>query len=86
MFYDDVKQDKTEGIGQVEQEPDVNRLGVGGLGHHRGEEDVQRREDGHTGDVGCQNGLKEAVAVNVHGGLVDDVHHDGGKVCGQEES
>ena len=64
MFYDYVEQDETEGVGQVEEEPDVDRLGVGGLGNYRGEEDVEWGKDGHAGDFGSQDGLKETIAVN----------------------
>ena len=81
-----MQEDEAEGVDEVEEEPDVNGLGVGGLRHHGREENVEGGEDRHASNVCCHDCLKEFVPVNVHRGLVDYVHHDSRQVCGDQKT
>ena len=76
----DIDEYDEEGVGQVEEEPDLHRLDVGGAGEAGGHREVDRGQHHHAGDV---DGVDQAVLVisgDVVGGLVDDVHQDGGQV------
>ena len=69
----------------VEQEPDVNRLDVRGLRHHGGKEDIEGDQHCHARDVRRHDRLEVSLAIDVHGGLVDHVHHHSGQVrCEQK--
>ena len=81
-----MQEDEAEGEDEVEEEPDVHGLDVGVLRHHGREEDVQGGEDRHASNVRRHDCLEEFVPVDVHRGLVDYVHHDGGQVCGDQKT
>ena len=50
-----------------------------------GHGDVEGREDHQGGDVNCDDQLQVFSIVQVVGGLVDDVHQDGGQVGDGED-
>ena len=83
---ENIDQDDEDGEGEVEEEPDLHRLDVGGAGQAGGDREVDRGQDHHAGDV---DGVDQAVLVlscDVVGGLVDDVHQDGGQVGHHEDT
>ena len=77
---------KDEAEDEVEEEPDVDGLDVGGLRHDRREEDVEGGKDGHAGDVCRYDRLKEFFPVNVHRRLVDNVYHHGRQICCDQQA
>ena len=85
----DVGEDDKDGIGEVEEEPDLHRLDVGGGREAGGHREVDRGQHHHAGDV---DGVDQAILVisarhpDVVGGLVDDVHQDGGQVGHHEDA
>ena len=86
LLYYNMQKDKGKRVDEVEQEPNVNRLDVGGLGDNRREEDIKGGQHCHARDVCRHDRLKVLIAVNVHGGLVDQVHHHGGQVVSDQET
>ena len=48
---DYIDQNHKEGVGEVEKEPDLYRLDVGGAGEAGGDREVDGGEDHHAGDV-----------------------------------
>ena len=84
LLYQDMQKDEAED--EVEEEPDVDGLDVGGLRHDRLEEDVEGGEDGHAGDVCRYDRLKEFFPVNIHRRLVDNVHHHGRQICCDQQA
>ena len=48
---DYIDQNHKEGVGEVEEEPDLHRLDVGGAGEAGGDREVDGGEDHHAGDV-----------------------------------
>ena len=77
---ENIDQDDEDGEGEVEEEPDLHRLDVGGAGEAGGDRDVDRGQDHHAGDVDGVDKVVFGVSGDVVGGLVDDVHQDGGQV------
>ena len=70
----DIDQDGDEGVGEVEEEPDLDRFDVHGDGQTRGHREVDGGQDHHAGDV---DGVDHAVLVlsaDIVGRLVDHVH------------
>ena len=65
-------------VGEVEEEPDLHWLDVGGAGEAGGDREVDRGQDHHAGDVDGDDHAVLVVSRDVVGGLVDDVHQDGG--------
>ena len=86
LLYYNMQKDKGKRVDEVEQEPNVNRLDVGGLGDNRREEDIKGGQHCHARDVCRHDRLKVLIAVNVHGGLVDYVHHHGGQIRGDQKT
>ena len=48
---ENIDQDHQDGEGEVEEEPDLHRLDVGGAGEAGGDGQVDRGQDHHAGDV-----------------------------------
>ena len=76
----DIDGDDEEGVGEVEEEPDLHRLDVRGGGEAGGHREVDRGQDHHAGDVDGVDQVVAGVSVDVVGHLVDHVHQDGGQV------
>ena len=72
--------------GQVEEEPDLHRLDVGGAGETGGHGQVDRGQHHHAGDVDGVDQVVLGVSGDVVGGLVDNVHQDGGQVGHHEDT
>ena len=75
---ENIDQDNEEREGQVEQQPPLHRLDVGGGGQTGGHREVDGGQDHHAGDVGGVDQVVFSVSGDVVGGLVDHVHQDGG--------
>ena len=67
-------------VGHVEQQPDLHWLDIRGGGQAGGDWEVDRGQDHHAGDVDGVDQVVLGVSGDVVGGLVDDVHEDGGQV------
>ena len=81
-----IDDDDKERVGQVEEEPDLHRLDVGGAGEAGGDRQVDRGQHHHAGDVDGDDHAVLVVSSDVVGGLVDDVHQDGGQVGHHEDA
>ena len=68
-------QDVVERLDQVEEQPDVDHLDVGGLGQVVADVDEHGGEHQHGGDVDGDHGLKEEL-LEVVGRVTDDVQDD----------
>ena len=81
-----IDDDDKERIGQVEEEPDLHRLDVGCAGEAGGDREVDGGQDHQGGDVQLEDQGVPALPGQVDGGLVDDVHQDGGQVGHHEDA
>ena len=76
-------------IDKGEEKPDLHWLDCGGGGQTGGEREVDGGQHHHAGDV---DAVDQAVLVvtaghpDIVGGLVDDVHQDGGEVGHHEDT
>ena len=61
---------------QIEEEPDLDRLDVGGGGEAGGDREVDRGQDHHAGDIDADDQLVFVSVGDVVGGLVDNVHQN----------
>ena len=75
-LQDHIDQDGGEGIGEVEDQPDLHRLDVGGAGQTDGYREVDRGQDHHAGDVDGEDQVVPGVPVDLIGDLVDHVHEN----------
>ena len=80
---DDDDQDRE---GEVEQEPDLHRLDVGSAGEAGGHREVDGGQDHHAGHVDGVDHGELVLSADVVGGLVDEVHQDGGQVGHHEDA
>ena len=81
-----VDDDYKERVGEVEEQPGLNRLDVRSAGEATGYGEVDGGEDHHAGDV---DGDDEVILVSdghVVGCLIDDVHQDGRDVGHHEDA
>ena len=76
----DVDQNDEERVGEVEEQPDLHRFDVWGCRQAGGDRQVDRGQDHHAGDVDGVDQTELVLVTDVVGGLVDDVHQDGGQV------
>ena len=79
-----VEDDDEEGEGEVDEEPDLHRFDPQRAGEGGGDREVDGGEDHHAGDVDGDHQVGLPLHRQVVGGLVDDVHQDGGQVGHQE--
>ena len=79
-----VGDDDEKGEGEVDEEPDLHRFDSESAGKAGGDWQVDRGQDHHAGDVDGDDQVGLALHPQVVGGLVDDVHQDGGQVGDQE--
>ena len=80
-MHDHICNDNPEWIGDAEEQPDLHRFNVGGVGQRHGDGHVDGGEHHHAGDVHRDDQVILGVPRDVVGGLVDDVHQEGGEVC-----
>ena len=83
-LHDNICQYDQDGVCEVEQQPDLYRLDVGCAGEGGGDGHVDGGEHHHAGDVHRDDQVILGVPGDVVGGLVDDVHQDGGQVSHHE--
>ena len=76
IIKENVDQDDDKTKKGAEQKPYVNILDIGSGWQAGGDRDVQGRQHHHAGD----DGFQELGVVQIVGGLIDDVHEDGGQV------
>ena len=81
---ENIDQDDEEGIGEVEQQPDLDRLDVGCAGKGGGDGHVDGGEHHHARDVHRDDQVIRRVPGDVVGGLVDDVHQQSRQVSHHE--
>ena len=81
-----VAENHEKGVGEVEEEPDLNWLDVGGGGQTGRDRQVDSGKHHHAGDVDGVDQVVLAVSGDVVGGLVDQVHQDGGQVGHYEDT
>ena len=82
----DVNHDDQEWISKVEEEPDLNGFDGCCGGQAGGDREVDRGKDHHAGDVDSYNKFTFIRGRDIVGGLVDDVHQDGGQVGHQDNA
>ena len=82
----DVDHNDKEGVGKVEEKPDLNGFDGCCGGQAAGHREVDRGKDHHAGDVNSYDKLTFVSGRNIVGGLVDDVHQDGGQVGHQDNT
>ena len=82
----DVDQNDEERVGEVEEQPDLHRFDVWGCRQAGGDRQVDRGQDHHAGDVDGVDQTELVLVTDVVGGLVDDVHQDGGQVGHHEDA
>ena len=83
---ENIDDDDKERVGQVEEEPGLHGLDVGGAGQAVGDREVDGGQDHQGGDVQLEDQGVPALPGEVDGGLVDDVHQDGGQVGHHEDA
>ena len=71
-----IDNDHQERIGEIEEEPYLYRLDIGSAGQAVRDREVDGGKDHHGGDVHGVDKVILALAGQVDGGLVDDVHED----------
>ena len=91
MYYvsylkENIDDDDEERVGEVEEEPGLHRLDVGGAGEAVGDREVDGGQDHQGGDVQLEDQGVPTFPGKVDGGLVDDVHQDGGQVGHHEDA
>ena len=85
-LQDHIDQDGGEGIGEVEDQPDLHRLDIRRDGQAGGDREVDGGEDHHAGDVDGEDHVVLVVPSDVIGGLVDHVHENGWKISDHEHT
>ena len=65
---------------QIEEEPDLHRLDVGGGGEAGRDREVDRGQDHHAGDVDGVDHVEPCVSGDVVSCLVDEVHEYGWQI------
>ena len=75
---ENIDNDDEDRVGEVEEEPDLHWLDVSRVGEAGGDREVDRGQDHHTGYVDGDDPAVLVISSDVVGGLVDDVHQDGG--------
>ena len=73
-------------ISQVEEKPPLDWLDAGRAGEGGGDGEVDGGQHHHARDVDCDDQVIRGVSPDVVGGLVDDVHQDGGEVGHHEDA
>ena len=91
MYYvsylkENIDDDDKERVGEVEEEPDLHRFDVGGAGQAGGHREVDGGQHHQGGDVQLEDQGVLVLPGEVDGGLVDDVHQDGGQVGHHEDA
>ena len=81
-----IDNDDHDRVGEVEEEPDLHWLDVGGAGEAGGHWEVDGGQHHQGGDVQLENQGVLVLSGKVDGGLVDDVHQDGGQVGHHEDA
>ena len=81
-----IDNDDEDRVGEVEEEPDLHWLDVGGAGEAGGDREVDRGQDHHAGDVDGVDHAELVFTSDVVGGLVDDVHQDGRQIGHHEDA
>ena len=71
---DDSYNDNKEGIGEVEEQPQLHWFDVGSVGQRGGHRQVDRGQNHHDCDVDGDDQVILALTLQIHRGLVDDVH------------
>ena len=82
---EDIDDDNQERVGQVEEEPDLYRFDVRRAGQTIRNWEVDGGQNHEGGDVQIHYDLVSVLSLDVVGGLVDDVHQDGGQVGDGED-
>ena len=72
--------------GQVEEEPDLHRLDVGGGWEAGGHREVDRGQDHHAGDVDRVHQAVLLIRHDIVGDLVNDVHEDCWEITDKENT
>ena len=83
---ENIDNDDEDRVGEVEEEPDLHWLDVGGAGETGGHWEIYGGQDHHAGHVDGVYHAEFVVSSDVVGGLVDDVHQDGGQVGHHEDA
>ena len=81
-----VEDNDEEWEGEIEEEPDLHRFNPQRAGEGGGDREVDGGEDHHAGDVDGDHQVGLPLQRQVVGGLVDDVHQDGGQVDHHEDT
>ena len=79
-LHDHVGNNDPERIGNAEEQPHLHRFDVRGVGQGHGDRHVDGGEHHHACDVDCDDQVILGVSSDVVGGLVDDVHQNGGQI------
>ena len=80
-----VKENDEKGKDERGEKPDVHMFNARSSREGGSHGDVEGREDHEGGEVEGDDGLQVLAVVQVVGGLVDDVHQDGGQVGDAED-
>ena len=85
-FYleENIKDNYQERPEEVEEEPLLNGFDVKGDREVLWDRNIDRGQNHHAGDVNAVDQAVLVLSADVVGGLVDDIHQDGGEV-GHEE-
>ena len=75
-LHDNICQYDQDGVCEVEEQPDLDRLDVGRAGEGGGDGHVDGGEHHHARDVHRDDQVILGVPGDVVGGLVDDVHQE----------
>ena len=76
---DDSYNDDKEGVGEVEQQPQLHGFDVGSVGQRGGDRQVDRGQDHHDRDVDSDDQVILALTLQIHRGLVYQVHQKSGQ-------
>ena len=79
-MHDHIGDDDPERIGDAEEQPDLHRFDVRGVGQRHGDGHVDGGEHHHACDVHCDDQVILGVPRDVICGLVDDVYQEDGNV------
>ena len=83
---ENIDNDDEDRVGEVEEEPDLHWLDVGGAGEAGGDREVDRGQHHHAGDVDGNYHAVLVVSSDVVGGLVYNVHQDSGQEGHHEDT
>ena len=85
-LYNNIGDDDKDWVNQVDQEPYLYRLYVGGAGQRGGDGEVHGSEHHHAGDVHRDDQVKLVFSPDVDHCLVHHIHQDGGQVGDHEDA